>query len=102
MGWKVVYSLRSQRDLQRVVETIARDDPGAAEKFGLALIEQAEFIARAPEMGVMMIRADFRGRGFFRLANTSLFTGPKLIGASCGFSVFGMVREAGGRSVERA
>ena len=34
--------------------SFARDDPAAAERFGLALIEQAEALAIAPEMGVSM------------------------------------------------
>lgn len=55
MGWKVVFSFRSQQDLQKIVESIARDDPGAAERFGLELIGKAEFLASAPEVGVAMI-----------------------------------------------
>ena len=54
MGWQVVFSTRSQRDLQRIVEHIARDDPIAGERFGLALIDQAESLANAPEIGVLM------------------------------------------------
>ncbi len=46
---------RSQQDLQKIVETIARDDPSAAERFGLELIAKAEFLASAPEMGVAML-----------------------------------------------
>jgi plasmid stabilization system protein ParE len=55
MGWKVVFSFRSQQDLQKIAESIARDDPGAAERFGLELIAKAEFLASAPEVGVAML-----------------------------------------------
>lgn len=54
MDWKVIFSLRSQHDLQRIVERIAGDDPTAAERFGLALIAKAESLANTPEMGVPM------------------------------------------------
>jgi plasmid stabilization system protein ParE len=54
MDWKVIFSLRSQQDLRRIVERIAKDDPAAAERFGLALIAQAESLADTPEMGVPM------------------------------------------------
>jgi plasmid stabilization system protein ParE len=54
MGWQVIFSTRSRQDLQRIVTYIARDDPAAAERFGLALIDQAEALAHAPEMGVSM------------------------------------------------
>lgn len=33
---------------------IAGDDAAAAERFGLALIDQAESLANAPEIGVLM------------------------------------------------
>lgn len=54
MGWEVAFSTRSRQDLQRIVKRIARDDPAAAERFGLALIDQSESLANAPEMGVQM------------------------------------------------
>ena len=52
MGWQVVFSTRSRQDLQRIVEFIAKDDPAAAERFGLALIDQAETLAKTPLMGI--------------------------------------------------
>ena len=54
MGWKVVFSTRSGQDLHRIVRYVARNDPAAAERLGLALIAQAESLATAPEMGVRM------------------------------------------------
>jgi plasmid stabilization system protein ParE len=54
MGWKVIFSRRSEADLRRIVEYIARDDPAAAERFGLALIRSAEALVGMPEAGVAM------------------------------------------------
>jgi plasmid stabilization system protein ParE len=51
MAWEVVFSARSRNDLQQIVKYIAHDDPIAAERFGLKLLEQAESLADAPEMG---------------------------------------------------
>jgi len=56
MGWKVVFSLRSQQDVERIVKFIARDDPAAAERIGLTLINKAESLADAPESGVVMVQ----------------------------------------------
>ena len=55
MGWKVIFSTRSRKDLQRIVEYVACDDPAAAERLGLALIAQAESLSTAPEMGVRLL-----------------------------------------------
>ena len=54
MGWQVVFSTRSRNDLQKIVEWIAREAPATAERFGLALIAQAESFANAPHIGVPM------------------------------------------------
>jgi toxin ParE1/3/4 len=54
MGWEVTFSPRSRQDLQRIAEFIARDNPAAAERFGLALIERAESLSDAPEIGIAM------------------------------------------------
>jgi plasmid stabilization system protein ParE len=51
MAWEVILSARSRTDLEQIVRYIARDDPAAAERFGLKLIAQAESLADAPEMG---------------------------------------------------
>ncbi len=52
MGWQVVFSIRSRDDLRRIVQFIAREDPAAAERFGLGLIAQAESLASAPHIGM--------------------------------------------------
>ena len=54
MGWPVVFSPRCREDLRKIVEYIAADDAAAAERFGLALIAQAEALAHAPHIGVPM------------------------------------------------
>jgi plasmid stabilization system protein ParE len=42
---------RAQRDLREIVEYIARDNPGAAERVGLRLIEQVELLTKFPKLG---------------------------------------------------
>jgi plasmid stabilization system protein ParE len=54
MAWEVVFAARSKNDLQQIVDYVARDDPGAAERLGLSLIRHAEFLAQAPEMGTRL------------------------------------------------
>ncbi len=54
MAWQVVFSDRSTRDLQEIVDYIRRDNSSAAEQFGLRLVEQAEALASAPEMGPVL------------------------------------------------
>jgi plasmid stabilization system protein ParE len=54
MAWQVIFSARSKRDLQDIVEYIARDNPAAAERVGLLLIEQADALANTPEMGPVL------------------------------------------------
>ena|SRR5437660_2708710 len=54
MAWQVIFSARSKRDLQDIVEYIARDNPAAAEGVGLLLIEQADALANTPEMGPVL------------------------------------------------
>jgi plasmid stabilization system protein ParE len=66
MGWEVILSARSTRDLQQIVEYIARDNSAAAEQFGAVLIEQAESLATAPEMGPVL--PDRPGTRFFPVA----------------------------------
>ncbi len=51
MGFKVVLSPQAINRLEEVVRYIARDDPGAAERFGMRLIDRAQMLAEFPEMG---------------------------------------------------
>jgi plasmid stabilization system protein ParE len=42
---------QAARDLQEIVSYIARDNPAAAERFGLALVEKAELLKTFPMLG---------------------------------------------------
>jgi plasmid stabilization system protein ParE len=42
---------QAARDLQEIVAYIARENPGAAERFGLALVEKAELLKSFPLLG---------------------------------------------------
>ena len=42
---------QADRDLQEIVAYIARDNPAAAERFGLALVEKAELLKKFPLLG---------------------------------------------------
>ena len=42
---------QAARDLQEIVTYIARDNPVAAERFGLALVEKAELLKTFPMLG---------------------------------------------------
>lgn len=74
MGWQVVFSPRSRADLKKIVEYIARDNPGAAERFGVALVAQAESLATTPEMGVPM--PERPGTRFFPLGSYLIIYRP--------------------------
>lgn len=42
---------QAARDLQEIVAYIARDNPAAAERFGLVLVEKAELLTSFPLLG---------------------------------------------------
>jgi toxin ParE1/3/4 len=42
---------QAARDLREIVAYIARDNPAAAERFGLALVEKAELLTKFPLLG---------------------------------------------------
>src|SRR5260370_691248 len=42
---------QAARDLPEIVSYIARDNPAAAERFGLALVEKAELLKTFPMLG---------------------------------------------------
>ena len=48
---RVIYMPRARRDLVEIVETIARDNPRAAEAFAARLEHHCSLLARMPEMG---------------------------------------------------
>jgi plasmid stabilization system protein ParE len=51
MVFKVIFSPRAIERLESVVRYIARDNPGAAEHFGMRLIEQAQLLGDFPALG---------------------------------------------------
>jgi toxin ParE1/3/4 len=54
MAWEVIFSTRSRHDLETIVKYVARDNPTAAERLGGTLIERAESLSDAPEMGLTL------------------------------------------------
>jgi plasmid stabilization system protein ParE len=51
MGFKVILSPQAIARLQEIVFYIAKDNPKAAERFGLRLVNQAHLLADFPELG---------------------------------------------------
>jgi toxin ParE1/3/4 len=51
MGYKVIIAPQAIERLEEIVRFIARDNPVAAEKFGLRLIDRAGVLADFPELG---------------------------------------------------
>lgn len=51
MGWEIIFSAQSRRDLEKIVAYIAQDNSAAAIRFGSLLIDKAEALANAPEAG---------------------------------------------------
>jgi len=51
MGYKVVLAPQAIERLEEIVRYIARDNPAAAEKFGLRLVERTGLLADLPEIG---------------------------------------------------
>ena len=52
MGYKVIFAPQAVERLQRIVSHIARDNPDAALRFGMRLVDHAELLADFPELGV--------------------------------------------------
>ncbi|MBI5383172.1 MAG: type II toxin-antitoxin system RelE/ParE family toxin [Verrucomicrobia bacterium] len=51
MGFKVILSPQAIERLEEIVRYIARDNPSAAERFGMRLIDQAQLLGDFPEVG---------------------------------------------------
>jgi toxin ParE1/3/4 len=49
--YRLRLSAQAGRDLREIVEFIARDNPAAAERVGLALLERAELLKTFPTLG---------------------------------------------------
>lgn len=51
MGYKVIFAPQAIERLEEIVRYIAQDNPLAAEKFGLRLVDQTSLLADFPELG---------------------------------------------------
>jgi plasmid stabilization system protein ParE len=51
MGFQVILSPQAIERLEEIVHYIARDNPSAAERFGMRLIDQAQLLRDFPELG---------------------------------------------------
>ena len=58
MDYQVVWTESAQEDLKRLVSFIAADDPNAAERFGLGLIDHVEQASQQPWSGRKVPEAD--------------------------------------------
>ncbi len=54
MDYRLVYTKPAEHDLEDIVGYIAADDPRAAERVGLALIELAESLVMFPLRGTLL------------------------------------------------
>ncbi len=51
MGYQIIFAPQAIERLEEIVRYIARDNPIAAEKFGLHLVDRAGLLAGFPELG---------------------------------------------------
>ncbi|MGA2176708.1 MAG: type II toxin-antitoxin system RelE/ParE family toxin [Verrucomicrobiota bacterium] len=51
MGYKVNFAPQALQRLEEIVRVIAKDNPPAAEKFGLRLVDRTVLLADFPELG---------------------------------------------------
>jgi plasmid stabilization system protein ParE len=72
---------RAQRDLREIVEYIAKDNPGAAERLGLRLIEQVELLTKFPKLGREVRQR--RGNRVSAEGNILIFLSPASKYADC-------------------
>jgi toxin ParE1/3/4 len=51
MGWEIIYAPTAIKRLEAIVTLIAKDNPDAAQRMGLRLIERSEILLQFPELG---------------------------------------------------
>lgn len=51
MGYKVIFAPQALERLEEIVRYIARDNPSAANKFGLRLVDQTALLSDFPDIG---------------------------------------------------
>jgi plasmid stabilization system protein ParE len=52
VGYKVIFSPQAIERLQQIVSRIAQDNPDAALRFGMRLVNQTAVLSDFPELGV--------------------------------------------------
>ena len=52
MGWKVIFAQQALDRLQEIVSRIAQENPEAALRYGMRLVDHAELLADFPELGM--------------------------------------------------
>ena len=51
MGNQIILSPEAEQDLDEIVARIAKDNPAAAEKFGIRLLDRLEILKSFPRLG---------------------------------------------------
>jgi toxin ParE1/3/4 len=52
MGFKIIFSPQSLERLEQIVRHIAQDNPDAALRFGMKLIDHTQILSDFPELGM--------------------------------------------------
>lgn len=52
MGYRVILTAKADRDLEKIVRFLARENPTAARRLGHALLDDAFTLSRLPRRGV--------------------------------------------------
>jgi len=72
MGSQIILAPEAEQDLDEIVSYIAKDNPAAAEKFGIHLIERVELLKSFPRLGrVVRGRREFWWRDRFSYSTDS-------------------------------
>jgi plasmid stabilization system protein ParE len=64
MDYRLLFTQRALNDLAEIIGHIAEDDPEAASRFGISLLDHVELLTRFPRMG-STIRKRSRVRKLF-------------------------------------
>ena len=54
MDYRLLYTQRALNDLAEIIGFIADDDPDAASRFGVSLLDHVDLLARFPRMGAVI------------------------------------------------
>ena len=55
MGYQIAWTESANNDLKQIVSFIAIDDPNAAERFGLSIVDQLEILSMHPRIGRIVL-----------------------------------------------